>query len=198
MPFKAANPATQVKNYFVTIGPWNPELNMTTMRDELEHVVVSYYGAIFGRLSSSFEIGHENPDDPYHHVHLCIQLKREARWTKLNKELRKVVSAWPCRDDERRKVSTRFFVTGHCEDPWSVMTKYLTQPSKDKEVGEYLEFTERDYSAYVLHECAPLGWYADLFGFKGKAHHEWCKKIYHSEMKRLARLEAHKKKYPPT
>ena len=148
MPLRPATPATQVKNYFVTLGPYNPELSTTTMRDEVEHEVVHEYGANFGKLASSFEVGSETPADPYYHIHLCIQLKREARWAKVNKKLRKVLEGWPKRDGEHRKVSTRFFTVGHCEDPWKVMTDYLTVPSKDKEVGEYLEFSERDYTKY--------------------------------------------------
>jgi len=148
MPFRYANSSTQVKNYFVTLGPYNPELSIPTMRDEVEHEVVQEYGKIFGRLSSSFEVGTEDPTDPYYHIHLCIELKSIARWSKVNRKLRKVVEGWPRRDEERRNVSTVFCTVGHCEDPWKVMNNYLTCPSKDKQVGEYLEFSERDYTKY--------------------------------------------------
>jgi len=202
MPLRAANVHTQVKYYFVTAGPWNPELNISTMRDEVELCVTNQYGKLFSRAASSFEIGYENPEDPYRHIHLAIELKSEGRWTKVNKELRKVVTGWGTCEGERRKVSTRFFTAGHCEDPWGTMTQYLTTPSKDKEVGEYLEFAEKDYAEqpfYTMGGDYPnvtIGSYATLFGFTGKAHKEWCSKIYFRKVKEARDFEALKKKYP--
>lgn len=206
MPLRAATAHTQVKYYFVTAGPWNPELNTSTMRDEVELCVTHQYGKLFKRAAASFEVGYDNADDPYRHLHIAIELNSEGRWAKCNKALRKVVSGWGTCEGEHRKVSTRFFTAGHCEDPWGTMTQYLIQPSKEKEVGEFLEFAERDYAKELFYGCegvdkglypsVTIGWYATVFGFTGKAHKEWCKKIYYQKMKEARDFEVHKKKYP--
>lgn len=185
MPLPACKPMTQVQYYFITAGPYDPSCEHSWMRDQIDSVLNKAYGQQLLKAASSFEVGRDNPDDPYYHIHVAISLSRPCRWKACNRELRGCIEKFPRRAEERRKVSTRWFYTGKVEDPWKVMTDYLTCPSKEKEVGDFLEHADIDYASKSMVDPPDMsltyGYFADFCKVKEKDKAEWCKRLYHRD-----------------
>ena len=183
MPLPACAPTTQVQYYFVTAGPYNPEISIEDCRLQLDDVVHKVYKKFVSKCASSFEVGREDPDDPYFHIHIAIALNKPCRWARCNSQLRTLLQNWPRREAERRSVSTRFFYTGRAENPWKVMTDYLCQPTKEKQVGDYLEHSKVDYRNKKViglkcdHELT-YEFFADVCSIPERERNEFCRTLH--------------------
>lgn len=140
MPFLKCQIGYRYKHYFVTGGP----LNENHKQEDFIALVRDYFGTKLAHVGASKEVSAEG----YKHVHIMITLTDREVWkfsAMLANKIKKYIDRFPRSSGELRRTNVRFDhpKTGET-DPQQVMRKYLTIPSKDKDVGELIEFDELD------------------------------------------------------
>lgn len=160
--------STQVKNYFVTLGPQNPAFGDSEREEYLagiKQVLFKNYGHNLEKACTSFEV----TTDGYYHLHIVISLKSELRWSNCWKGLVAFHNTTERNRKEHRLTSCFFGYMAAANNIHETMCKYLTKPSKEKQVGDFteLEFEEFDYfNGTILGSTNQMFW--DLIK------HEYC------------------------
>lgn len=145
MPLPACKPKNQYSVYFATLGPYGAECDKESIQREVRAITVKHFGE--KRVKDLITTAEQGATG-YKHIHLGVHLITEARWMKLCKELKRLANTWKQDDDETRAISCRFFYVPNSEkgrqSHFDVIRNYVVNPIKDKEVGEYIEYEERD------------------------------------------------------
>jgi len=148
MPILPAAKGTQVRNYFVTIGPQNPSFSVSDREDHVNgyrDVLQKVYGNVIDTVNVSFETGNNG----YHHMHMVIKLRTERRWAQCCAALRKYHDSTEKYRFEERKTSVWFGFMPASSGINDAMMKYLTTPSKEKTVGDVQELEFEQYDPFA-------------------------------------------------
>lgn len=138
----------QYQYLFVTAGPYNSEILLEYRQDQLNVVIHNAYGNHVEQCKVSWEIS----KDGYKHVHIALHLRTPRRFRNFVKQLKFMIDQMDSDPTETRKSNVAAYfppvadvVIGANNKRWEIMTRYLTCPSKDKTVGDVLEFEAPDY-----------------------------------------------------
>lgn len=137
MPYVRCRPSQQLQFYFVTAGPLNFHMPKEILQDQVDVVLRAVHGSRIQRCAYAFETA----SDGYNHVHIALHLNRPVRFAKMANRLKRMIDATPKDPDETRKTNCGvFYPPRDIQDPYANMLKYLTCPTKSKEVGGVIEF----------------------------------------------------------
>ena len=139
-----------------TGGPWPADIDKTQAKNDIIGLTRERFGDKLDQVRVAMEINSEG----YRHFHVGVKLTTQITWKTWNDALLNYIRGLPRTEDETRKPngSTYYFGTD-CKDPWASLCKYLTRPSKSKDVDDdVMEFEQPDYTKMSFmqrfwHEC---------------------------------------------
>lgn len=138
------NPRYKYTNLLVTAGPIPPGV----VEQNAVDVIANYYGDRAERIVASIEDGNDDSIVPYRHVHIGIKFRKEQAFGVRVIERVKAI----CQpDDKGRKVNcdVRYVPNdGKNTKGEEIVDKYLTDPTKFKEVGNMIEYRPPKESLY--------------------------------------------------
>ena len=141
----------QKRNYFFTVGPRRLQ---DKHAEEVIEIVKKALGDNITWICATDEVG-----KGYIHTHCGYTLKTPCRFQKVMNDVKKAASKWLKDEGEWRNMSCDFQYAA-AENPAAVYEKYVTDPTKVKDVGEVVikhwtqlrreERRDRPYPKYML------------------------------------------------
>ena len=128
-----------------TGGPWPADIDKTQAKNHIIGLTRDRFGNKLDQVRVAMEVNSEG----YRHFHVGVKLTTQITWKTWNDALLSYIRGLPRAEEETRKPngSTYYFGTD-CKDPWRSLTKYLTRPSKSKDVDDdVMEFEQPNYGA---------------------------------------------------
>lgn len=166
MPLKACNPTHKYQVLFATVGPYGSKSDKQLIQTQVQTMIRQHVGdsRIVNMVTTA-----EQGESGYRHLHIGLELREPMRWSAMNKKLRMIATEWLVDEDETRKLSSRWFYVpsgSKGKKGFDIISDYVKNPVKDKEVGEYIDFDQRQ--KWWIVDGKVVDWQAAICELVGK------------------------------
>lgn len=175
MPVVRVKPGNKYHNMFITGGPRPRD---RSIKEDLMKIAVDCYS----NKIRDIKIAEEISKDGYYHFHIMLDLNSPQRYTNVIKKLKSFLDSIDKHSDETRNVNVGVYYCTDRTNAKSILTKYLSNPTKDKDVDDgILEYDPKSHTSTTKPEGMSQGdWvflehYATKYPKKPVFHRMSCK-----------------------